>query len=695
MDRVTIADLEAELGCLYQPATESSGTGLLPPSLADSDRYSPATQPHDGPPIEFYEPSPEAITHLETETKVPCLYPFGSEGTIAWVNAAGELVNFASNIKNRLIGIDSKKCLEKGDEYSSRAKVLEEIARADHGYVRGIGLSLDVNVGEPTACWVHNRWPRFRWKQDDLDIQLQYVIVDGSAIQQYQICNNGKDSAQVGYTISSDVTFREHAGATPPYPVPVDQTLDRIMVFQNSMLLIRNSAFDAEFEMGVFNNGSRRRLWAHKQEDEHEAEETPIERFLNTHTLDEETARLERWESMFRADFSVKQRLSQADENYYRHYTSLQSKDTKSSGDEQKDLSQYYSTLSIAPGSTEELCAVVKLSALEDQCHDPNETTDPVPNELHTVGMPRIDGNEQVQEKQSNSVGYSRFDPLVLDGHQPGLPITAVQFPYSKGVVQQLEGQYSVLALQINDKLTRKQKEKAIKKITREEDRLKEREIVLFSMFRGQRGRVTLLNKIILKHISLGGAYSQLQEVGQARFHFFVACLIAENIDTPLTAKANLSYAEFLYANGWKKWSWTVIQKMDVVRMTKGDVDWIRTEKLSAIMRLDRGEISAAEEVYRRIHVQLKKTKADDDPWPELAQVSERIAWTRAKQGRYLEAGSNYTYLGTRPYFSSHRTILSNLAFIKRRLGRIEEARHFYQEALAALHKKRSPCLSN
>ena len=166
-------------------------------------------------------------------TRPKSFYPFGANGTVGWTTAAGELLQVASCINNKLVGAEYQKNIQRETDYDDRGKMLEEAISAPQGSGYGIGLSLGVPLEPEEKSWVHNRWPRFTYRHGALNIRLQYYIHASTVIQEYQVRNMGQEEVPLPYIYSSDICFRKHGSdKSQIYPVPTGKSPARLLLFQ-------------------------------------------------------------------------------------------------------------------------------------------------------------------------------------------------------------------------------------------------------------------------------------------------------------------------------------------------------------------------------------------------------------------------------------------------------------------------------
>ena len=221
-------------------------------ALSGTNQYSAPRRGH-GSSDTFFDAPTESTFRLKPRSKLKSAYSFGRDGTLGWTTPAGELLSVASSIDERLVGIEFKKSIELGQDYHQRGKMLARAVKASQGSGYGIGLSLDMEINSSQVSWVYNRWPRYTYQHDGLEIRLQYYVESQSVIQQYQIRNNGQEDASLPYVITSDVCFRKHQWpAEAMQPVPSTKCPERLLIVQNSEVLIRNPTYQAQFKNGAF-----------------------------------------------------------------------------------------------------------------------------------------------------------------------------------------------------------------------------------------------------------------------------------------------------------------------------------------------------------------------------------------------------------------------------------------------------------
>ena len=568
--------------------------------------------------IDFYEPPANAKSQLTPKSLTKTVYPFGDGRSMAWASPCGELVQVASCVNRRLVAVESKKSLELGEEYGSRAKVLLKAVKASQGSGHGLGISLGITPEEPEVHWIHNKWPRFSYKHKDVDVQIQYYIDSGCIVQQLQLRNKGAEEASIPYTVSSDISFREHGCLEAADAISTGKTPERMLLFQNSMLLLQSKTYKVQFEVALFCNGDRQAVWSQGERNDSRDGESDSSS-VSSHMSDDDY-RLKGWEDIFETDFTINKKLSDSDNEYYRRY--YKTLRASANVDEAKqNLASYNRTLVIPSNATQEVCAVFKMTKYKSISLNRSM---PLPWEAFKV---RAAGNAPTSQQASNE--------------------------------------------------TRTKMQQTLPK---QDAKQRQRDIALSNLPQQSPGRRKAASESIDAHVSLGRRYVKLNDLGQARFHFFLAILIAKATFRETSREVcgtSLIYAKFLYANSWRARAWQIVEGLSSAR----DLDIsILVEEMLAAMHVERGNLGEAEKVYQ--HLCSRLNEADKQTEPEFAQLLERVAWTQANQGKNNDASAIYSRLRGMECLTRNKTLLSNLAFLKQRVGETEQARDLYRNAM-------------
>ncbi|KAL8765019.1 MAG: hypothetical protein Q9209_007769 [Squamulea sp. 1 TL-2023] len=601
MDHVPIANLEAELSCF------------------DEDLPIVAPRRNHGDQHHFFEMPNEATTNLDPPSKTKSVYPFGIDGTLAWTTSAGELLQVANCIDNRLVGADYKRSIESGREYYDRGKVLERALESPQGQGFGIGLSL--GGFEPAEkSWLYNRWPRFSGQHNGLDIVLQYFVRSQWIVQEYHIRNTGQEDVSLPYTISSDICFREHRADLSSFrPVPAGKSGQRLILYQNTEVLIRNDIENCQLKMALFLNSERQRLWIKTKPNEE----------LENRAVHKSSAYSD--EELDKADQSLRSRVLKGqlvdedqDVEVRRTYRKCYDTAWQSASDVSTSLATHKSYLDVPAGSTQELRAVVQLSSI---LHQESGSSEPQPDPI------------ELKKKQNDDDGQHNSETGERIRSRQRMLLTNTKQISSKNP--------------------------------------------------GKDGK-SQLTKIINDHITIGLAFASIDSVAEARYHLFMACLIAEYLyieGSYTLSNARFIYAKFLYTHGWHLKALEILEKLSDSLPKVGS----STKKFTALrkkvqmrlacMYLETGGVAKAEKIYQSF---LSSPVTEQTVLePVSARCLERMAWAQVKQNKYGEAHTSYSVL-LRHDRIQRQTILINLGFIEKKLGRGEDARRHFEDALQA-----------
>ena len=309
--------------------------------------------------------------------------PFGIDGTLAWVTPAGELLQVASCVGNDLIGVEYKRGIEEGKRYYDPEKRLQKAVNSLQGSGYGIGISLQDETEPVDMCWVQNRWPRFRYQYKGLDVILQYYVKSGSLIQQYKIQNMGEKDINFNYIMNSDVCFRRHGcDKSLVEAVPVGISSQRLLLFRSSKVLTRNPRMNVQCEMTNFLNAKRIPVWAtatrrddglglmnsSEQPSNARSITSGLKRSISTSSHDmrdhrrETRARLEEdLQTSLLAGMALTEREDANKLSQYHVYfrDSIMNEDLVAS--KGFDCTAYGNALLVPSGSTQELCAVIRV----------------------------------------------------------------------------------------------------------------------------------------------------------------------------------------------------------------------------------------------------------------------------------------------------------------------------------------------
>ncbi|KAL8922750.1 MAG: hypothetical protein Q9172_003465 [Xanthocarpia lactea] len=602
MDRVPIANLEAELGHLDEESPH------VTPKRDDGDTYDLFTAPNG------------STFSLDPPSQTRSVYSFGSNGTLAWTTPAGELLQVASCVHNRLRGADYKRSIERGYDYEDRAKMLERALDSSHGRGYGIGLSLGEGVEPVERCWIDHRWPRFAFQYDGLEITLQYFVDSQSVIQEYHIRNPGQEEVKLPYIISSDICFREHWGQPRQFhPVPIGKSAERLLLFQNTEVLIRNEIGKFQLKMALFLNSKKQSLWTKPEPDKDTDQESVSGSSISSNAL------LNEVEERLRSKILGGQLVEEdADINLIRlnRYDRFHAERQRASHD-MANLAAHQHNLIVPAGSTQKLCTVIQLSGLQLADLEPLE-----PQPALCEPARKIDDDVGQQKAETREKIRARHKALIINSRQMD-----TQNPDKEG-----------------------------------------------------KRRISEIHK---DFIDLGVACAAIDEVVSARYYLFSACLVAQYFyreGSYALSDTRFTYAKHLHNHGWHSEALKILEDLSDTlskgRSTTKDSKVLR-EKVQirlANMYLETHRFAEAERIYRSA---LPDSITEGTALTPLsARCLERIAWAQVKQEKYEEASKTYSQLLSRRPEIRRQTILINIGFIERKLGRFEEAKKIFVQAL-------------
>ena len=491
----------------------------------------------------------------------------------------------------------------------------------------GIGLSLDLKIHPINVHWIHNRWPRFIYEFRGMEIRLQYYVTSQSVVQQYQIRNDGDEDISLPYIISTDILFRDHDLESETFrPIPIQKSSERLMLSQNSELIVSDEPNDVQFEIAVFLNKHRISLWMDNQPSDGEDK---TDDKGNSEVVDQGLPRIEK----ALRDLIINQKRMHSWRIFFRLQLQYLFETFETSPGDRRlqthkrtNFAKFHNTLVVPRRSSQELCAIVKIS----------------------------------------------------DSLQPE---TALDQSAAKAVAVQSKDRA------VNKQGLSDDKERMNSKIRHEETALTAQWFKpSFDMSDAMHmARVT---QIMQKSQLLGQAYASVGKVGQARFYLFTASLIAEIVhkeDIDLLSAVRFRYAKFLLRHGWYSDGLKIMEDL-VQNMSNEEGRNVRTPKLWSEVRiqlasiyLKLGEFPKAENIYQQSLKYLTQNTSALEP--VSASVWERIAWAEVNQGHYEQASAIYNRFLDQGC-ASRQILLSNLGFLNRRLGKFADAQKFYVHAI-------------
>ncbi|KAL8808168.1 MAG: hypothetical protein Q9182_000232 [Xanthomendoza sp. 2 TL-2023] len=609
MDHLPIKNLEVDLGCF-----DGDLVNIVP-----SRNHECSTDLFDVP--------DGSTSALDPPSKTRSVYPFGNNGTLAWATPAGELLQVANCIDNRLLSADYKRSIERGRDYDDRGKVLEKALDSPQGSGYGIGVSLDVNLEPLERHWVYNRWPQFTFKYNGLKIELRYCILSQSIIQEYQIRNTGQEEISLPYIISSDICFREHRGQSSKiYSVETRKCSERSLLFQNTEVWVRNDVEKCQLKMALFLNRKKQSLWAETDSNE-DFKEKPL-RKSSVHSNVELDEADEKLRTRILAGQFVDEDADSELRRLYRRFDRGHEGLRRGTPRDQANLAIHRQTLTVAPGSSQELRAVIQL-----------------------LGPPRKESGPLEPPSKPLEPGDKRDDDVRIQGDKG-----------SESILERIRSQQRLLITYTKQTSSKNPD------------------------LEGKRR----LSKIIDDHVYLGKACSKLNLVAEARYHLFVGCVLAEYLyreDHLALSNARLTYAKFLHKWGWPLKASEILESLSQTllksRSAGRELTLVqkKVQMRLALIYMEIASFSKAERIYARafpgpIADGIVITPAD-------AYCLERLAWAQAQQEKYEEAHRNYSTLLALPDIP-HHVVLSNIGFLERKLGRVKMAKKSFEKALEA-----------
>ena len=536
------------------------------------------------------------------------------------------------------MAIEYKRSIERGQEYSDRGKMLEQAVNSTQGLGFGIGISLGVEIEPYHVTWLHNRWPRYSFKHEGLDIRLQYQIEAQAVVQQYQIRNNGSSEVVFPYTTSSDVCIREHdSNFRPPHPIQTGKSSNRLFLYQNTKVVIRNPAIKGDFNMTMFLNAQRQTLWAEGPErssKQHDGNgNLPFNTGSSDYEVKVETQEQRDLEGVKEIEKEIKKGLAdgkypyEVDTRQHRRafrWAYFRGPTMKNASGGQYDFAKYQCHLHIPPGSTQELCAVLQIS-------DPKESHEHI---------------GQTSEERDDNEGTDE-PGIIRKGHD-----------------------------RVNRKIEQGQRRLALKAAN-------------ISLAKADNKRKSQASELIQRHVQLAGACAKTHQISEARYHHFMSCQVAEVVNELgkfLLCDTQYRYAEFLRAQGWIDDAFDVFlrlnQRLSGISIPPEDIATANIryniEVRLASMYAEKAEFAAAESLYLSL---LESGKHRINADSTAAFLLGNIAWLQVRQDKLDAAYVNYSRL--EQHESANRPlILSNMAFVKRRLRQFQEAKVLYELAL-------------
>lgn len=196
------------------------------------------------------------------------------------------------------------------------------------------------------------------------------------------------------------------------------------------------------------------------------------------------------------------------------------------------------------------------------------------------------------------------------------------------------------------------------------------------------------VSALVNEHLEVGAACATLNLIGEARYHFFTASLISEQIykqDSYFLSLVRFRYGRFLFRYGWCSTAFQVLEPLfhtlSIHKSKSARFELLRAkvQLRLASMYLQTDDHSKAVVMYAR---SMPNSGVEGEVLDQAsAPYVERIAWAQVKQEEYEAAFENYMLM-LKSSTNDRQVVLSNLGFIQRKLGHLERAQSFFKEAL-------------
>jgi hypothetical protein len=153
---------------------------------------------------------PQEIDLLALESKTLINIPFGYDGCGANITPFGEIIQLTKYIPD-------KECYTENCYYiaetlttlraewtTKRQKKIEQCCQTP---LTGLGLRLKNKIApqSPRLEWVHDRWPRITYKDGNTQVQIKFLVSQGTVYQQYTIYNEDDKSFDVNFDLNCGV----------------------------------------------------------------------------------------------------------------------------------------------------------------------------------------------------------------------------------------------------------------------------------------------------------------------------------------------------------------------------------------------------------------------------------------------------------------------------------------------------------
>ncbi|KAI1392344.1 uncharacterized protein F4822DRAFT_425554 [Hypoxylon trugodes] len=165
-----------------------------------------------------------------------CSFSFGDNGTTATVNAFGRLMQFSSfmNIGHTgMFAADQERTEEPCDPWA-RAKTLEALtlSRDSEGFSYGLRFDNLNFAAQPERKYVHSRWPRYEFENEQFGMAVQWMVSEGIILQQCVVTNRCKDDELLKFAFDKKMRIRDldHLDVHYRYNEYKEQPSDKVNV---------------------------------------------------------------------------------------------------------------------------------------------------------------------------------------------------------------------------------------------------------------------------------------------------------------------------------------------------------------------------------------------------------------------------------------------------------------------------------
>ncbi|WYZ44183.1 hypothetical protein EsH8_VII_000619 [Colletotrichum jinshuiense] len=165
--------------------------------------------------LAIFEPEDDKISAWEDASNKQSHCSFGDSGVTASVSAYGDLMQFSSYLGAGRSGIFSADHIHTEEPVLlySRARSLMKLSWDEDRQHITYGLQVSgMNLKKPRHLgYVHDRWPRYEFVDDDKNSKLtiQWIVHEQTLLQQCLVENTGKDDLTVPFLFKKDMHIRD------------------------------------------------------------------------------------------------------------------------------------------------------------------------------------------------------------------------------------------------------------------------------------------------------------------------------------------------------------------------------------------------------------------------------------------------------------------------------------------------------